>query len=131
MKDVVLALYLPIVVLSLPALWLFATRLLLPLLRARNLDLDRYCIGMSAASSLAAHAVENPYYWLIRAFPERFAWLNQTYVLIGLWKLLIVASCIFALAGLSHAITDRAQLGRLTLLALMLWGIGYVVAVLT
>lgn len=130
MKDVVLALYLPIVMLSLPALWLFVTRLLLPVLRARNLDLDRYCIGMSAATSLAAHALENPYYWLIRVSPERFGWLNHTYVFVGLWKLLIVVSCIFALAGLSHAITDRAQLGRLTLLALVLWGIGYVVAVL-
>ncbi len=129
MKDAVLALYFPIVVLSLPALWLFLTRLIFPLLRARTFDIDRYCIGMSAVTSLTAHALENPYYWLIRAFPQQFGWLNQAYLFVGLWKLLIIASCIFALAGLSHAITDRAQLGRLTFLATLLWIFGYIIAV--
>jgi len=129
-RDLVLALYLPIIAMSLPALWLFMTRLVFPPIRRRDFDIDRYCIGLSAVTSLSAHAVETPYYWLVRAFPQEFGWLDQVYALVGLWKLLIIASCIFALAGLSHAITDSAQLGRLTLLAAGLWACGYVIAVL-
>lgn len=98
----VLGMYFPIVVFSLSAAVLFVHRLLLPAWQHRTLTLDRYALGLSAFFSLAAHAVENVFYGLIRWFPVEFGWMDKWWAVVGTWKLMILVSACFALVALSE-----------------------------
>lgn len=126
MKEAVLALYLPIVAFALPACWLFIVRLIIPALKHHAREIDRYVIGLSAACALGAHAIEQVFYWTIRVF-STMAWLNDAWVLVGTWKLMILASAVLAYAGLSRAATGRTQIQYLTAIAIGLWVVGWAV----
>lgn len=116
----VLGMYLPIVVFSGFACWLFVSRLLWPAVREGSFSIDQYALAIAASCALAAHFTENLYFGIPRWLGEFDAW-NDMLPIVGLWKTLILASALFATAALSKAATDGAHLGRLLVIALSLW----------
>ncbi len=116
----VLGIYAPIVVFSGIACYLFLSRLLIPAMKEGSFSVDQYAIGVSACAALAAHFGESLYYGVPRWVGEwdRF---NDFLVGVGLLKLLILVSSVFAVAALSQAATSATHLGRLTVIAAALW----------
>lgn len=106
-KYLALGLYAPIVFFSGYAVWMIISRLLLPALIARRLDVGTYAIAISACLSLLAHAVENTWYGVIRWNPQ-LHYLSDIWGVIGLWKIVILSSSFFAVLALE----ERAPTGR-------------------
>lgn len=116
----VIGLYVPLVVFSGIGFYLLLSRLIWPALRNRALTVDRYALGISATLSLGAHFFENIYFGVPR-WTDQWDWFNNFLPAVGVWKVMIMASAIFAMAALSKATTHHTHIVRLTLLACSLW----------
>lgn len=123
----VLGLYVPIILFSGAACWLFIGRLILPAWRLGKLDVQHYAVGISAAFALAAHFAENVWYGSARWY-GKFEAMNHQLLFVGAWKLLILCSTVFAVAALQAGHSDQRTLGRVTVWALLCWAIGMVAA---
>lgn len=126
-ESLVLGLYAPIIFFSGLACWMLLTRLIIPSLRDRSFSLDRYAIALSAVFALAAHLTENTYYGAAR-WVGKFYVLNSQLLIVGAWKLLVLASAVLACAALSKATTDATYIARLTGVALSAWAVASVLA---
>lgn len=122
-EHFVLGLYIPIVIFSCWAAWLILDKLILPSVYEGSFRLTLYAIAVSALLSLLAHAVENLLYGLIR-WNAHLKFLNEWWGIVGLGKLLILASCIYAVLALRDQKVDGTGLFKLTLYVLALWAIG-------
>lgn len=121
-------LYVPIIVLSATAAWLLLVRLVVPAIRERQFDLERLSFGLGALFAMASHTEENIVFGLGRWFlPLRHLLTDLHWAVIG--KLMIIAGAVLTLGALTRAQTTRAHLGGLTVLALLLWALGSVLAV--
>ena len=127
-EHLVLGMYLPIVVMSGLACVLFVKKLLIPAFHNRALTTDRYAIALSASFALGAHAFENAFYGLIRWFPDAFGWLNDQLWIVGAWKLMILTSCVFAVAALQVAESNHSSIGKLVALSSIATVIGAVLS---
>lgn len=125
MKESVLALYIPIIVLALPAWLIYTARILVPALRGEE-TLARYAFGIAGWAYCAAHLIETPKYLAIRLWPE-LVWLNHIWWLVGIAKLLLLLGAVMSCIGMAHAITGKAHVRPIVGLAMAAWGIGYLV----
>lgn len=122
MKAIVLGMYLPIIVLALPAAFLWVTRLIIPAVREHGLDVGRYAIGIGIALSLVAHVLVHSFGLGVRAFG--LLGLAGSYGLLAVIAGTTLAACCFAAGGLSHSITGRARPGLIAIVVVTLWGCG-------
>lgn len=127
LEIAVLGLYVPIILFSGASCWLFLKRLIIPAILARRLNVEHYAIGLSAVFALAAHFAESVYYGVARWF-GMWDLLNSQLLLIGAWKLLILSSCIFAVAALNSAENNFANVRRVTMYAFLTWLFGALAA---
>lgn len=115
--------YVPIILFSGISCWMFISKMIIPAFKAGRLDIEHYAIGISAVLSLAAHFGENSMYGPARWF-DSFSVVNEAYALVMTWKVLILASSIFAVVALNKAKTGAANLRKVTLAALVVWALG-------
>ena len=125
---IVLGMYVPIVIFSGSAAAMFWTRLIWPALREKRLEISKYAIGISATFALAAHALENSFYGILRWHSHWWTEWASFLPIVGLWKLLILASSVFAVAALRQEDTTHKSLVQLCGLVLALWAFGMVLA---
>lgn len=123
----VIGLYVPLVVFSGIGFYLLLSRLIWPAMRNRTLTVDRYALGISATLSLGAHFFENIYFGIPR-WTDKWGWFNNYLPAVGVWKAMIMASAIFAMAALSKATTYRTHIGCLTGVAVFLWVVASLIA---
>jgi hypothetical protein len=128
-EHFVLGLYIPIVIFSGYAVWLILKHLILPSVYEGSFRLTLYAIAISALLSLAAHAVENTLYGLVR-WSNKFDFLNDWWGIVGFGKILILASSIYAVVALRPKPINGAELFKLSVYALVLWAVGSVAAAL-
>lgn len=128
-KFVTLGTYIPIVLLGLPAVFMFMTRFAIPLFRHRPAQVHENYLGLSAAGLLMGVVIEQPLYWVIRNV-DSLTWLNEMWPLVATAKILYMVSVTLALAGLIHAASNVDALRRVTGWALGLWLMGVAIAIL-
>lgn len=128
-RALLLGVYLPILALASAACWMLVQRLVLPAWRAGQLHATRMAIGLGALLAMAAHLWETLLYGLGRWVPA-WSWLLTEWHLSVVGKVLILAGVVLTLTGLSQAETNAAHLGRVTALAVLLWAVGAIAAVL-
>lgn len=116
-SAIVLGLYITIVTFSTAACYLFVARLIIPAIRNRRFSFDSYALGLATVFSLAAHAIENAYYGLIGWWPDVFGWLNNELWLVGAWRLMILAGCVFAITALRNAHAESGESASVVALA--------------
>ena len=119
-ENIVLGLYAPIVFFSAYAVWMLFTRLLLPAFKDHRLNLGKYAIAISAFLSLLAHAMENSWYGLAR-WNDQWAIMNGIWPVIGLWKVVILASSFFAVVALQHEAPTKQTVSQLAAFGIFLW----------
>lgn len=124
---IVLGMYVPIVIFSGAAAAMFWMRLIWPALREQRLEIGKYAIGISATCALAAHALENSFYGILRWNSHWREWADFL-PLVGIWKVLILASSVFAVAALRQEATTHKSLVQLCALVLAFWVLGTVLA---
>ena len=125
--QAVLGMFLPVVLFSGAACWLFLTRLLLPALRKGDFNLEVYAVGLSAFFSMSSHFTENVFYFMVRVglLPNA---VDFAMPIVGFMKLLILFGALLAVAVYSKALFGRAQLTQLAESALGFWMLGAVLA---
>lgn len=119
-EDIVLGMYAPIVFFSCYAVYMLFARLLMPAISARRFDLGTYAIAISAFLSLLAHALENSWYGLIR-WNGNLSFMLSMWPVIGLWKLIILASSFFAVLALREGSPTKKDVLNLVGLGMSLW----------
>lgn len=119
-ENLVLGLYAPIVFFSCYAVWMLVVRLLLPAFSSRRLDLGTYAIAISACLSLLAHALENSWYGVIR-WNDGLAFMSNMWLVVGFWKLIILASSFFAVLALRERAPTKQDVANLVGLGCSLW----------
>lgn len=127
-RHLLLGIYLPIMLGAAAACWLLLSRLVMPAWRKGDIQPTRMAIGLGALCAMAAHLAESALYGLGRWVPG-LAWLLTEWHLSLVAKLLIIASVVFTLAGLSRAETNAAHLRDIVAAALVLWAVGVATAV--
>lgn len=127
-KAILMGVYLPIGVLSACAAWLLLMRLVVPAWRDGRIKAGSVAIGLGAFLAMTAHLFENTQYGVGR-WIEGMRWLLIEPPLALVGKVFILAGAILTLGGLSAAETNAAHLGRIAAVAVALWIVGTVVAV--
>lgn len=120
-------LYVPIILFSGAACWLFIARLILLAWRLGKLDVQHYAVGISAVFALVAHFAENIWYGSARWF-GKFELMNNQLIFVGAWKILILCSTVFAVAALQSGHSDQRTLLKVSLWALACWAFGIIAA---
>ena len=119
-ENLVLGLYAPIIFFSGYAVWMLISRLLIPAFAAHRLDMGTYAIAISACLSLLAHAMENSWYGIMR-WNTGLDYLGNMWPVIGLWKLIILASSFFAVLALCEKDPTRHDVANLIGVGGSLW----------
>lgn len=120
-RQLVLGLNFPIVVLAFLGAFAFVRLLVLPALEAGGKKLSAALIGIGAALSLIAHDLTHGFSWLVRSGVVD---LSQNYLLIGAINLVALAACCCAVGGLTYAVTGKVRGGLILLVAGVLWALG-------
>lgn len=124
----ILGMYIPIIVLSGAACYLYVTRVFIPAIRGHYFNLETHAVAMAAILALGAHFSENVYYGVGRFKAEWFDWMTNQLLVVGLMKLLILGSAILATAVYNKAIFGSANFKKLIKLAVALWLVGVIIA---
>ena len=119
-ESVVLGLYAPIVFFSGYAVWMLFAHLLLPAFKDHRLTIGKYAIAISAFLSLLAHVMENSWYGFAR-WNNGWQVMNSVWPIIGLWKLIILASSFFAVVALQPETPTKTTMSQLVAFGIFLW----------
>lgn len=121
--------YLPIVAFAVVCLAVFIKRLGWPLVTSRRAELQDNYLAISVIGFVFVLGYETPLYWLVRNV-EEVAWISQEPLLFFPPKVVACVSMVFAAAGLNRALTGRAHLLLLVLVAGALWVAGAVISMI-
>jgi len=124
-----MGMYVPIVVMSGVACYLYTKRVLIPAIRGRYFRLEHHAVALAAIMALAAHFTENLYYGVARISDKWLYSMIGVLPVVGAMKLLVLVSAILATSVYNKAVFGEANLRRLLLIVLYMWLVGSVVTI--
>lgn len=127
---VLLGMYVPIVVYSGVACWLYVTRVFVPSIKGHFFRFQTHAVAMAAVMALAAHFSESIYYGIARTNAHLYDVMSDILPVVGAMKLMVMASAILATAVYNKATFGSANIARLVGVAAVLWALGSTAALL-
>lgn len=119
-----MGMYVPIVVMSGVACYLYTTRVLIPALRGHYFRLEHHAVALAAIMALLAHFAESLYYGVARVDVRLFDLMTSVWPAVGLMKLMVLISAVLATSVYNKAVYGQANFKRLIMLVAYLWAIG-------
>jgi hypothetical protein len=126
-ENLVLGLNAPIVFFSGYAIWTIFRLAILPAFLDHRMSLGVYAIAISVCLSLLAHILENSWYVPIQG-NAGLSFVGGIWPVIGIWKLIILASSFFAVLALRENKTTAADIWKLFGVFLSLWAVAAALA---
>ena len=123
-QTVFMGVYLPIVILSGMACWYYVTKALIPAVKGRYFNLETHAVALAAIMGLFAHFSENFYYGIGRIKTEWFDWMTNQLLVVGMMKIVILASAILFIAVYNKSRFGGPNFAKLLTLTIVLWSIG-------
>lgn len=120
-QTILLGMYAPIIVLSGTACYLYVIKILVPAMKGRYFHFESHAVALAAIMALMAHFSENVYYGVGRFDAGLFDWMSNQLIMVGLMKVLILASAVLATAVYNKARFGISNIGKLMTLVVVLW----------
>lgn len=117
------AIYIPVVLFSAAAAYLYLRHVLWPAWRSGTLSVREHGITLGMVAAFSADSAENVYYGMGRISESFYNSLSWSVPHVAAMKLLILAASIYAISAYSQAVHDRGITWQLVGGALLLWGV--------
>ena len=121
LRTIILSMYLPIIVLSGAACFLYITKILIPAFRGGYFNFEKHTVALAVIMALLAHFSENVYYGIGRMNGELFGWMTNQWAMVGVMKMLILISSILTIAVYNRSRFGISNISKLIHLAVVLW----------
>ena len=120
-SSALVAVYVPLVVFAVAAVYVYARHVLWPAWRTRSLSMREHGIVLGFVLAFVADAAENVYYGVGRLSPDVYSALAWSLPPVVGLKVLILAGSMCAISGYWHATRGRGVMWQLAWLALAIW----------
>ena len=121
LQAVIMGMYLPIIILSGAACFLYITKILIPAFRGGYFNFEKHAVALAAITALLAHFSENVYYGVGRVNGPLFDWMTNQWAMVGAMKMLILVSSILATSVYNKSRFGISNIGKLICLVIVLW----------
>lgn len=121
LQAVIMGMYLPIIILSGAACFLYITKILIPAFRGGYFNFEKHAVALAAITALLAHFSENVYYGVGRVNGPLFDWMTNQWAMVGVMKMLILISSILTIAVYNRSRFGISNISKLIHLAVVLW----------
>ena len=122
-----MALYVPTIILSLTASFLYFRGIILPALRRRELTIAHHGLALAIVLGLAMDSIENLYYGIGRFNSELFPLIQHAYPAMITVKVSVMSTAVIALATYIHIKDKPFGLRHVIAAGLILWLASFVV----